>query len=138
MCSSQKTWGLHKSDSVSKLDCLKDWYLVWTVHELYPWHTTLELLHIVYYLYSCGLDQCFCWRSQTNPLWLNSQLQGKKTQQMTGSTDSLLTRETVLLINKMNTYKWFSSMEDEDHHFPPDLKSFQGCQNLTSHNIWST
>lgn len=57
---------------------------------------------------------------------------------MTRSTDSLLTRETVLLINKMNTYKWFDSMEDEDHHFPPDLNSFQGCQNLTSYNIWST
>lgn len=36
MCTSQKTWGLHESDSVSKLDCLKDWYLVWIVYELYP------------------------------------------------------------------------------------------------------
>lgn len=29
-------------------------------------------------------------------------------------------------------------MEDEDHHFPPDMKSCQCCQNLTSYNTWST
>ncbi|CAK6433132.1 unnamed protein product [Pipistrellus nathusii] len=55
-----------------------------------------------------------------------------------GSTDSLLTRETMLLFNKMNTYKWFSSMENEDHHFLPDMKSCQGRQNLTSCNTWRT
>lgn len=65
MWSSQKTWGLYQSDSVSRLDCLKDWYLVWIVHELYPWHTKIKFLHIVYYLYSCGLDQCFCWMSRS-------------------------------------------------------------------------
>ena len=63
---------------------------------------------------------------------------GKKTQWMTGSTDSSLRREIVLLINMLNVYKWFSSMEDEDHHFPQDMKSCWGCHILTSYTTWST
>ena len=113
MCSSQKTWGLHKSVSVSRLDCLQDWYLVWTDPEFYTSHIELKLLHIMYYLYSCDLDQFFCWISRspseaeqsnimrwTLCIWdRNLSLpQEKKIQQMTGSTNSSLTWEIVILL----------------------------------------
>lgn len=56
---------------------------------------------------------------------------------MTSSTNSLLTKETVILINEMNIYKWFPPMENGKQHFLQDMKSCQSCQNLTSYNLWN-